>query len=93
MILDTRGWAAFVSGLPSYTPWQFGRALRDEHLAYLVVGADELAAATARGRSLNRLLDVAGEQVAAFPGRKGGATADVLVYRFHAPGSWEGITP
>ena len=37
-VLDTRGWAAFVSGRPSYDYWHVRQAFTDSHLAYVVVG-------------------------------------------------------
>lgn len=92
-ILDTRGWAAFVSGRPAYTPWQIGQALKDPRLDYVVVGADELAAPTRRARSLRAILDASGTLVAGFPERKGHAAEDILVYRFRPRDSWEGLTP
>ena len=42
-MLDTRGWARFVSGHPGYDYWHVRQALTDSHLSYIVVGLDELA--------------------------------------------------
>jgi hypothetical protein len=92
-VLDTRGWAAFVSARPSYDYWHVRQALSDAHLAYVVVGADELAAPSRRAATLRALLAYAAEPVAAFPGRCGGPGRDVQVYRFRRPESWEGLRP
>jgi hypothetical protein len=90
-VLDTRGWAAFVSGLRSYDPWHIRQALTDSRLAYVVVGDDELTAGSRRAETLGALLDYAAEPVAAFPSREGDSEIGVRVYRFRRPGSWEGI--
>ena len=45
LVLDTRGWARFVSGQPGYDYWHVRQALTDSHLSYIVVGLDELEAA------------------------------------------------
>ncbi len=44
MVLDTRGWARFVSGQPGYDYWHVRQALTDSHLTYIIVGLDELEA-------------------------------------------------
>lgn len=90
-VLDTRGWAAFVSGLPAYDPWHLRQALTDARLSYVVVGDDELTAESARAETLVALLDYAAEPVAAFPSREGDDEVGVRVYRFRRPESWEGI--
>ena len=92
-VLDTRGWAAFVSGRPSYDYWHVRQALSDARLAYVVVGADELSAPSRRAATLRALLAYAAEPAASFPGRRGGSGADVRVFRFHRPASWEGLRP
>ncbi len=92
-LLDTRGWAAFVSGLPSYDTWHIRQALSDQRLAYVVVGADELEAKSRRAETLRALLAYSSTRVASFPGRRGGTDAAVLVFRFEHPESWEGIVP
>ncbi|WP_152053254.1 ArnT family glycosyltransferase [Tautonia marina] len=90
-VLDTRGWAAFVSDLRSYGPWHIRQALTDEKLAYIVISDDELTAESRRAETLAALLDYAAVPVAAFPERQGGDTIGVHVYRFAQPESWEGI--
>ena len=87
-VLDTRGWAAFLSGLPSYDPWHVRQAFTDSHLAFLVIGSDELRANSARGRTWRAVLSRAGEPAASF---STGRSDDVLVYRFQRPASWEGL--
>ncbi len=90
-VLDTRGWAAFVSERPSYDYWHVRQALTDAHLAYVVVGEDELRARSRRAETLRALLAYAAEPVAGFPEKKGGKSIGVHVYRFQRPESWEGL--
>jgi hypothetical protein len=90
-VLDTRGWAAFVSGRKSYDYWHVRQALTDSQLTYVVVGADELNTPSRRAATLRAMLSRAGTQVAAFPEREGGRTPGIFVYRFRHPGSWEGL--
>ena len=74
-VLDTRGWAAFVSGLPSYDYWHVRQAFTDAHLAYVVVGDDELQAAQPpRGDAAGgaRVLGDAGRRVPREEGRARG---------------------
>jgi hypothetical protein len=90
-VLDTRGWATFVSGCNGYDFWHVRQALTDSKLAYVVVGADELNARSRRAATLRALLTYAAEPVAAFPDREHGGGIGVWVYRFSRPASWEGI--
>jgi hypothetical protein len=92
-VLDTRGWAAFVAGQPSYDYWHVRQALTDSRLTYIVVGRDELEAHSGRAKSLRRLLDQTSQLVAGFPEREGGPGQDILVYRFQRPSEWEGVLP
>ena len=92
-VLDTRGWASFVRGVPGYDYWHVRQALSDKQLKYVVVGADELAASSRRAATLRAMLAYAGEPVAEFSGRKDGRGTGVKVYRFDPPKSWEGIRP
>lgn len=92
-VLDTRGWASFVRGIPGYDYWHVRQALSDKQLRYVVVGADELAAPSRRGATLRAMLAYAGEPAAEFPGRRDGRGVGVKVYRFTPPASWEGIKP
>jgi hypothetical protein len=92
-VLDTRGWAAFVSGRPSYDYWHVRQAFTDAHLAYIVVGTDELNAPSRRAATLRAVLAYAARPVAEFPERRDGRGVGVRVYRFHRPGSWEGLRP
>lgn len=92
-VLDTRGWAALVSGLPNYDYWHVRQAFTDAHLAYVVVGDDELRAGSRRAATLRAVLDYAGRPVADFPERQGGRDAGVRVFRFERPASWEGLRP
>ncbi len=91
-VLDTRGWAAFVSGRREfYDYWHVRDALRDEHLRYVVVGADELAAPSRRAATLRAWLAFAATPLITFPGRAPGE--EVRIYRFRRPDSWEGLRP
>jgi hypothetical protein len=92
-VLDTRGWAAFVSGLPSYDYWHVRQAFTDVHLAYVVVGDDELKASSRRAATLRAVLSHAARPVAAFPERCDGRDVGVWVYRYERPASWEGLSP
>ena len=90
-VLDTRGWAWFLRGGPGYDPWHIRQALGDSHLGFVVVGADELRAPSPRAATLRAILDHAATPAASFPAHEGGRGADVLVYRFEPPASWEGL--
>jgi 4-amino-4-deoxy-L-arabinose transferase-like glycosyltransferase len=92
-VLDTRGWAAFVSNRTSYDYWHVRQALTDAHLAYVVVGADELSASSRRAATLRAVLAYSAIPVAAFPDDQGGRGIGVRVYRYHRPVSWEGLRP
>jgi hypothetical protein len=81
-VLDTHGWAGFIARRRTYDMWHVGQALSDARLRHMVVERAEVEAATERGRSLRTLIDerARSEPIAAFPARKGGTTADVLIY-------------
>jgi hypothetical protein len=83
-VLDTRGWAAFLSGLPAYDTWHVRQALTDGRLAYLVVERSELSSGTERAQALVAFVAERGRLAAAFPQRRGGWSADILVYRVRA---------
>jgi hypothetical protein len=93
LVLDTRGWARFVASHPGYDYWHVRQALTDSHLSYIIVGLDELEARSPRARTLNALLAYAATPVKDFPSSPGDRTAGVRLYRFHRPGSWEGLIP
>ncbi len=90
-ILDTRGWARFVSGLPGYDYWHVRQALTDSHLSYILVGLDELEASSPRAQTLRALLAYAATPLAEFAASPNDATPAVRLYRFHRPASWEGF--
>ena len=92
-VLDTRGWAAFVSRLPAYDYWHVRQALTDHRLTYVVVGQDELDADSPRGKTLRAWLGYAATPLIAFPEREGGRDPGVWIYRYTRPESWEGLTP
>ena len=92
-VLDTRGWASFVSGLPGYDYWHVRQAFTDAKLSYVVVGDDELRAPSRRASTLRAVLAYAAEPVATFPEREGGREAGVRVYRYRRPATWEGLRP
>ena len=93
LVLDTRGWAKFVSGQPGYDYWHVSQALADSHLAYVVVGLDELQARSPRAKTLKSLLAFSATHVVDFPAFPGDSTPAVRLYRYHRPRTWEGITP
>jgi hypothetical protein len=90
-VLDTRGWAAFVSGLPGYDYWHVRQALTDARLAFVVVGDDELRAPSRRAATLRAVLAHAAEPASTFPETRGGRGAGVWVFRYKKPASWEGL--
>jgi 4-amino-4-deoxy-L-arabinose transferase-like glycosyltransferase len=90
-VLDTRGWARFISGQDGYDYWHVRQALSDSHLTYIVVGLDELEARSARAETLEALLSYSATPLVDFPAFPGDQTAGVRLYRFHRPGSWEGL--
>jgi hypothetical protein len=90
-VLDTRGWARFVSGLPGYDYWHVRQALTDSHLSYILVGLDELKAKSPRAETLRALLAYAGTPLAEFPSSPSDPTPAVRIYRFRRPASWEGF--
>jgi Dolichyl-phosphate-mannose-protein mannosyltransferase len=92
-VLDTRGWAAFVSNRPSYDYWHVRQALTDAHLAYVVVGDDELSAGSRRAATLRAILAYSAIPVAEFPDDEGGRGVGVRVFAYHRPDSWEGLRP
>ncbi len=92
-VLDTRGWASFASNRPSYDYWHVRQALTDPHLAFIVVGADELSAPSRRAATLRAILAYSATPVAAFPDDKEGESIGVLVYQYQRPHSWEGLRP
>lgn len=92
-VLDTRGWAAFVSGLPGYDYWHVRQAFTDARLTYVVVGDDELRASSRRAQTLRAVLAHSARPVVGFPGREGGRGTDVWVFRYERPDSWEGLRP
>ncbi|WP_406695314.1 glycosyltransferase family 39 protein [Singulisphaera sp. Ch08] len=91
-VLDTRGWAAFVSGQRSYDYWHVRQAFTDSQLRYVVVGTGELAAESRRAATLRAVLAYSADPVVEFPERQDGhGGAGVRVYRYRRPASWEGI--
>jgi hypothetical protein len=92
-VLDTRGWAAFVSGRPSYDYWHVRQSFTDSRLAYIVVGTDELEAKSRRGATLRAVLAFAATPCAEFPERPGDREVGVRVFRYRRPDSWEGLSP
>jgi hypothetical protein len=92
-VLDTRGWARFVSGLRGYDYWHVRQALTDSHLSYVVVGLDELAAGSERAKTLNAVLAFAADPIQEFRSTADDPDEGVRIYRFRSPESWKGIAP
>ena len=90
-VLDTRGWARFISGQPGYDYWHVRQALTDSQLAYIVVGLDELEAMSSRSMTLNALLAYSATPLADFPSSRTDPNPVVRLYRFHRPDSWKGL--
>jgi hypothetical protein len=93
VVLDTRGWARFISQAPGYDYWHVRQALTDSHLSYVVVGHEDIDAQSPRARTLNALLAYAAEPVQEYPGFAGDRNVGVRIYRFHRPDSWQGMIP
>jgi hypothetical protein len=93
LVLDTRGWARFVSGHSGYDYWHVRHALTDRKLSYVVVGLDELEAKSRRAQTLRAVLAYAACPLLDFPAFPGDRTAGVRIYRFHQPATWEGLLP
>ena len=93
MVLDTRGWARFIARAPGYDYWHVRQALTDSHLAYVVVGNEELEAKSPRARTLTALLAYAAIPVHDFPVLVNDRNFGARIYRFRRPSSWEGLTP
>jgi hypothetical protein len=91
LVLDTRGWARFISGQGGYDYWHVRQALTDSHLSYIVVGLDELQAQSARAATLRALLAYSATRLRDFPAFPGDGEPGVRIYRFHRPRSWEGL--
>ncbi len=92
-VLDTRGWATFVSGRPGLDYWHVKQALIDPKLSFVVVGEDERTAPSRRGETLRAILAYAAEPIISFPEREGGSTVGVRIYRFVPPSTWKGLQP
>ena len=67
------------------------QALTDSHLAYVLVGLDELEARTPRAMTLRALLAYAATPLIEFPADPRDPTPAVRLYQFHRPSSWEGL--
>lgn len=91
VVLDTRGWARFLSEAPGYDYWHVRQALTDSHLTYVVVGHEELAAESPRAQTLNALMAFAATPIVDFPSQAGDRDVGVRIYRFRHLCSWEGL--
>jgi hypothetical protein len=83
-VVDTHGWTGLYSGRKTH-PYGHGRVgFSDPQLAYVVVETQELQSDSARCRTLRRLLETAGQQVAEFSGPASTRVSrDVAVYRWY----------
>jgi hypothetical protein len=93
LVLDTRGWARFISDHDGYDYWHVRQALTDSHLRYIIVGLDELEAKSPRAETLNALLTYAATPLLDFPAFPGDTHPAVRLYLFHRPADWEGLVP
>jgi hypothetical protein len=89
-VYDTRGWAAFESGLDRYDPYRLAQALSDSNVKFWVLEAGELESGSRRAMTLAALLNDGGRAVARFD-RKPGRTdsGDVLVFAWSRPAWWD----
>jgi hypothetical protein len=83
VVLDSRGWTALYTGLPTYRYEAAQAAFSHPRLAFVVVEQAEMEMASQRGETMRRLVAAAGEPVARFsvPGAK--PDRDVVVHRWH----------
>jgi hypothetical protein len=88
-VLDTRGFTRFFSGRKTYDFAQGRQALRDPHLAYVVVERRELEYGSRRSQTLRELLARGSTCVARFAGDAAHAEA-VEVYQW--PGNAPSLT-
>jgi 4-amino-4-deoxy-L-arabinose transferase-like glycosyltransferase len=93
VVLDTRGWARFISGVPGYDYWHVRQALTHAQLSYVIVDHEELQASSPRAKTLKALLAYAATPVQEFPSFVGDRNVGVRIYRFQRPSSWEGMAP
>jgi hypothetical protein len=84
-VLDTRGWTGLYSGRTTCRYDRAAAAFGDPQLAYVVLERRELEYGSRRSRTLEHLLNVAGQRVAVFPGPNPDASerGTVLIYRWH----------
>jgi 4-amino-4-deoxy-L-arabinose transferase-like glycosyltransferase len=83
-VLDTQGLMGLYSGRASHFYAAGPAGFADPCLAYVVLERHELGRPSSRSRTLQQLLDIAGELVRTFPGPGGERlNHDVLVYRWH----------
>jgi 4-amino-4-deoxy-L-arabinose transferase-like glycosyltransferase len=84
-ILDTKGWALFLTRMPGYDAWHVPQALTDSRLAYVVVGRDELNAGSPRAQALRQILSASGDPVASFSESPTGSEPEIQVFRYRRP--------
>ena len=87
-VVDTQGWTGLYSGLAT-VPYEKSRSeLLHPNLRYLVIEDRELSFDSRRSRTIQRLLDQAGTQVASFPAppTAGRQLPNVLIYEWNVKG-------
>jgi hypothetical protein len=83
-VLDTQGWMGLYSGRATRFYATGPSAFADPRLAYVVLERHELGRPSSRSRTLQQLLEIAGEPVRTFSGPcTERLNHDVLVYRWH----------
>jgi hypothetical protein len=83
-VLDTQGWMGLYSGRATHFYAAGPAGFADPQLAYVVLERHELGRPSTRSRTLQQLLEVAGQRVQVFPGCfSERLNHDVLVYRWH----------
>jgi len=85
-VIDTHGWTGLYSGRKTYAFADAAARLGDPRLAYLVLQSEELTHASPRSRTLQWLIDTAGQRLAEFPdpAAREPDQQPVLVYRGNA---------
>ncbi len=87
-VVDTRGWTGLYSGLATVSYEDSRSEWSRPELRYLVIENRELAYDSSRSRTIRRLLEQAGTQVATFPTCQTGShtSARVLIYEWNSRG-------
>jgi hypothetical protein len=82
MVLDTRGWSALYTEMPTFRHEAGAQALASPALRYVVVEREELLFDSRRARTLRAVLGTSAELVGSFHAAEVKPEKAVLVYRW-----------